>query len=95
MFLCYIDESGNTGNNVKSNNNYLMQLTDVICYLIRRGEESSRKLFAQFKTEREIHNEADFKEWLEKHSHKGQKYFYKTYNRISSGKGWLFSKNFP
>ncbi len=80
---------------VKSNNNYLMQLTDVICYLIRRGEESRKKLMEQYKMERKEYNEIRFNEWIEKHSHKGQKYFYKTYHRISSGKGWLFSKNFP
>ncbi len=80
---------------VKSNNNYLMQLTDVICYLIRRGKEANIKLFGQYKLEREELSNVDFKDWLEKHAHIGQKYFYKKHEQISSRKAWIFSKDFP
>ena len=80
---------------VKSNNNYLMQLTDVICYLIRRGKESNIKLTQQYKLGQIAENKIDFSQWLEGYGHKGQKYFYKTYNRMNLEKGWLFSKDFP
>ncbi len=80
---------------VKSNNNYLMQLTDVVCYLIRRGKDSNRKLLGEYTSNKENLNRIDFIEWLEQHPHKGQKYFYNTYKRIDSKKGWLFSKDFP
>lgn len=80
---------------VQSNNNYLMQLTDVICYLIRKGIESSPKLLDAYKIREEKLKPLSFHDWTETYGHKGQKYFYKTYYRINSNKAWTFSKHFP
>lgn len=83
---------------VQSNNNYLMQLTDVLCYLIRRGKEAHHKLLAGYSTYQSAENPENilhYPEWVEKHGHKGQRYFEKTYRRINAGKAWLFAKDFP
>lgn len=78
---------------VQSKNNYLMQLTDVICYLIRRGKEASNKLRIQYQAEG--NKDIPYSKWIETYGHKGQRYFYQTYYKINAKKAWLFSKDFP
>jgi len=84
---------------VQSHNNYLMQLTDVICYLIRRGKEARKKLISEYKNYRESiepdKEKMTYQEWVERYGHKGQRYFDSVYDRIKSGKPWLFAKDFP
>src|SRR2546426_11654951 len=38
---------------VQSHNNYLMQLTDVMCYLIRRGKKGQGEIYAEYLTRSE------------------------------------------
>lgn len=78
---------------VQSHNNYLMQLTDVLCYLIRKGKEVRGKLYSDFLARED--KKLDFAEWKEALAHRGQRYFYNTYQRINTKKPWLFSKDFP
>lgn len=82
---------------VQSNNNYLMQLTDVICYLIRRGKEAMEKLRIEYENYKKAEeaNILDYLTWIDKYGHKGQRYFFNTYYRVNSGKAWIFSKEFP
>lgn len=77
---------------VKSKNNYLMQLTDVICYLVRKGKESEMKLISAWK---ESKASIEYTDWVENFGNKGQKYFLNTYRLLGSKKVWLFSKDFP
>lgn len=82
---------------VQSHNNYLMQLSDVLCYLIRKGKESEMKLLRSWRECQEKHNTNDisYKEWIDKHGHKGYKYFIETLRKINSKKPWTFNKDFP
>jgi hypothetical protein len=79
---------------VQSHNNYLMQLTDVICYLIRRGKEARQKLMKDYLEYREL-GSAEYREWRDQHGHRGYRYFDQTYSRLNSAKPWVFSKDFP
>lgn len=79
---------------VQSHNNYLMQLADVMCYLIRKGKESDKKLLVQWQ-EHNKKEKIDFKDWKENFGHRGQKYFSGAYKKINSHKPWIFSKDFP
>lgn len=82
---------------VQSHNNYLIQLTDVICYLIRRKKEANDKLNAAYKD----YSQATtmpmpfYPDWLDEFGHKGLRYFYKTCSHLNSNKAWLFAKDFP
>jgi hypothetical protein len=84
---------------VQSHNNYLMQLTDVICYLVRRGKEADKKLMRtyidSFCDKEEVIKRPEFQEWLEADGHRGQRFFYQTYRKINKAKPWVFSKDFP
>src|SRR5262249_51463114 len=80
---------------VQSNNNYLMQLTDVLCYLIGKGKEAQRRLIVEYgEYRRSTPGPKSFKDWVDVHPHKGLKYFYGVYRRLGT-KPWLFTKNFP
>lgn len=81
---------------VQSNNNYLMQLTDVMCYLIRRGKEANKKLMDEYLhySRETIESPLDYTEWVEQYGHRGYKYFNNTYHRINT-RPWLFTKEFP
>lgn len=79
---------------VQSHNNYLMQLTDVLCYLIRKGKESNKKLYEDWK-EFDSKQKVEFQDWKETLGNRGQKYFSDTYYKINRGKPWLFYKDFP
>lgn len=79
---------------VQSHNNYLMQLADVMCYLIRKGKESNKKLFAEWRGQNEK-EKIDYQEWEKAFGNRGQKYFSNAYRKINSYKPWLFSKDFP
>lgn len=79
---------------VQSNNNYLMQLCDVICYLIRKGSEASGKLYSEYKAVDAEIKGIELSDWFKEKGHRGYRYFLSTYNRIQK-KGWLFVKNFP
>lgn len=74
---------------VKSNNNNLMQLCDVICYVIFRGKQSKAHLLEEYNLSG---SKADFHQWVINESpHKGRKYFYRLYSNIK----FVFCKNFP
>jgi hypothetical protein len=76
---------------VQSKNNYLMQLTDVLCYVIRKGKEAQDSIFTEW------HNsdsQLDYRDFLAIYSHKGKKFFLEGYQKIG-GKIWAFTKDFP
>lgn len=79
---------------VQSHNNYLMQLADVMCYLIRKGKESDKKLFAEWHEQNEK-EKINYQEWKKASGHRGHKYFADAYGKINRHKPWLFSKDFP
>jgi hypothetical protein len=82
---------------VQSKNNYLMQLTDVICYLIRRGKEAHSKLFTEYRIYKSDSGDSalSYMDWGKNYGHKGLRYFKETYSHMNSRKAWLFSKDFP
>lgn len=79
---------------VQSKNNYLMQLTDVLCYIIRKGKEAQQKLGEEYRKSTEYPS-LSFPDWMETKGHRGMRYFYQSYRRLNSNKPWLFSKDFP
>jgi len=77
---------------VKSNNNNLMQLCDVVCYLICRGKRARAELLRAYEMEQENNPNLIFSDWLlSNNAHKGHRYFYNAKNRITLH----FSKDFP
>jgi len=72
---------------VQSKNNYLIQLTDVMCYLIRKGEDTKKKLVIDHSNSKSSLN---LNKWVENYGHKGKVYFSKIYDKINKEKSWLF-----
>jgi cytosine/adenosine deaminase-related metal-dependent hydrolase len=73
-----------------------MQLTDVICYIIRKGKEGEKELDNNYRKYQEaLKTSLLFPEWVDAHGHKGQRYFYQSYRRLNTNKPWTFSKDFP
>lgn len=79
---------------VQSKNNFLMQLTDVLCYVIRKGKEAQAKLVEEHRRDNDKFAKP-FLSWVENNGHKGNRYFYQSYKNLNSRKPWLFSKDFP
>lgn len=81
---------------VQSHNNYLMQLSDVLCFIIRKGKEAHQKLLEGHSAyEKEASEKISYPDWVEKYGNRGQRYFANTYRRINNAKPWLFYKDFP
>lgn len=80
---------------VQSHNNHLMQLTDVICYILRKGKEAGEKLLIGYADYQKLNPKIEFLDWKEKFGNKGQVYFYNSYYRLNGKKPWLFAKCFP
>jgi DNA polymerase IIIc chi subunit len=59
---------------VQSHNNYLMQLADVMCYIIRKSKESNKKLLAQWQEDNKK-EKINFNDWKESFGNREQKYF--------------------
>lgn len=79
---------------VRSHNSDLMQLSDVLCYLLRRGRESQARLLKEYH-QGNSGERASFQDWVDQYPHRGYRYFYQTYRKISSRKPFLFAKDFP
>jgi hypothetical protein len=79
---------------VQSHNNYLMQLSDVLCYLIRKGKESKIKLYDAWQKECSSGN-VPYQDWVCKFGNRGHVYFLKKYEQINERKPFVFSKEFP
>lgn len=77
---------------VQSHNNHLMQLADVLCYLVRKGEEINDTLLSAYLAIPD--RSENYRLWLNEHATRGQKYFLGILDKIKA-KGMLFSKEFP
>ena len=77
---------------VESKNNYLMQLTDVLCYLIRKGKEAKNMTVSEFLAQ--TPRQGTYNEFLDAYPNKGKRYFARMYDTIGS-KVWDFAKDFP
>ncbi len=77
---------------VQSKNNLLMQLCDVICYIIRKGKESDDVMMKEFLDLHQTGPKQSYKDWVENYPHRGRRYFSFIYQRLSS-KGWIFTKD--
>jgi hypothetical protein len=83
---------------VQSKNNFLMQLTDVLCYIIRKGIEYKKVMRIEWIDDIKALDEQDksYKTWLSNYNkHKGKKYFCELYQKLEDEKKFLFTKNFP
>lgn len=72
---------------VKSNNNSLMQLCDVICYVLCRGIIAGERLVKAYRTDQAdpaiLSGEVSFSDWLSGDKpHKGDRYFYQKKQKL-------------
>lgn len=94
LFNCIIDSV----HFVESKNNYLMQLTDVICYVIRRYLEALYNLRLIYNREKPLlisGNVIEFDNWVAVHGEKRHKLFYQLGKGLLTEDRVLFSKKFP
>jgi hypothetical protein len=71
-----------------------MQLVDVLCYIIRKGKESKKRLYAAWQ-QSNASETTEFITWKKANTHKGLMYFEQSYYKILSSNRVLFSKDFP
>lgn len=76
---------------VQSKNNFPMQLTDVACYIIKRGKKAEKKLREAYE---DCNSEVSFEDWVNNDGYKGYKYSYRSYLKLAKERSWIFSVDF-
>lgn len=77
---------------VESKNNHLIQLSDVICYIIRKGYEADKYITEDYK-QSDAYKGQTLDSYIENYPNRGKKYFALKYTELSK-KGFAFSKIF-
>lgn len=81
---------------VKSNNNYIVQLCDVLCFILNKSFIAHDELSSLFETAKKSSPALVFNTWLDDvEAPKGKVYFYKARYKLNAAKPWTFSKEFP